>query len=234
MDETVRPVRWVGSSLGDLKTFPRAVQRDIGQAIFAAQCGEDYPSIKALKGFKGASVFRDRRAVRHGHVPGCLHRPVWSGDLCAARLQEEGQEGQQDAEKGNRSDQAPLGSGAAGSQRETELMAKKKNVIGVSESSGNVFADLGFPSPDRERLKAQLMLEIYRAIKDRQLTQVEAGEILGIAQPHVSALMNGRSGNYAVGRLFEFLNALGCDVEIAVRPKATKAADAHTSVVVHP
>ena len=113
-------------------------------------------------------------------------------------------------------------------------MAKKKNVIGVSESSGNVFADLGFPSPDRERLKAKLMLEIYRAIKDRQLTQAEAGEILGIAQPHVSALMNGRSGNYAVGRLFEFLNALGCDVEIAVRPKATKAADAHTSVVVHP
>jgi phage-related protein len=56
MDEPVRPVRWVGSSLGDLKTFPRAVQRDIGQAIFAAQCGEDYPSIKALKGFKGASV----------------------------------------------------------------------------------------------------------------------------------------------------------------------------------
>ncbi|MDA0205234.1 MAG: type II toxin-antitoxin system RelE/ParE family toxin [Acidobacteria bacterium] len=56
MDETVRPVRWVGSSLRDLKTFPRAVQRDIGQAIFAAQCGEDYPPIKALKGFKGASV----------------------------------------------------------------------------------------------------------------------------------------------------------------------------------
>lgn len=52
----MRPVRWVGSALRDLKTFPRAVQRDIGQAIFAAQCGEIYPSIKALKGFQGASV----------------------------------------------------------------------------------------------------------------------------------------------------------------------------------
>ena len=113
-------------------------------------------------------------------------------------------------------------------------MAKRKNVIEVSESSGNVFADLGFPSPDRERLKAKLMLEIYRAIKDRQLTQVAAGEILGIAQPHVSALMNGRSGNYAVGRLFEFLNALGCDVEIAVRPKSPYAVDGRTSVVVDP
>ena len=38
------------------QTFPRAVQRDIGQAIFAAQCGESYPSNNALKGFKGASV----------------------------------------------------------------------------------------------------------------------------------------------------------------------------------
>ena len=56
MDDAVRPVRWVGSALRDLKTFPRAVQRDIGLALFAAQCGEAYPSIKALKGVKGASV----------------------------------------------------------------------------------------------------------------------------------------------------------------------------------
>ena len=49
-------MRWVGSARRNLKEFPRAVQRDIGQALFAAQCGEAYPSIKALKGFKGASV----------------------------------------------------------------------------------------------------------------------------------------------------------------------------------
>ena len=52
----MRPVHWVGSALRDLKEFPRAVQRDIGQALYAAQCGEAYPSIKALKGFPGASV----------------------------------------------------------------------------------------------------------------------------------------------------------------------------------
>jgi hypothetical protein len=46
--------------------------------------------------------------------------------------------------------------------------------------------------------------------------------------------MNGRSGNYSLGRLFEFLNALGRDVEIAVRPKGPQAADAHTSIVVQP
>src|SRR5580658_4538701 len=51
-----KPVRWVGSSRRDLKTFPPLVQRHIGQALFAAQCGEEYPSVKALKGFGGRRV----------------------------------------------------------------------------------------------------------------------------------------------------------------------------------
>ena len=49
-------MRWVGSALRDLKEFPKSVQREMGQALFAAQCGETYPSVKALKGFHGASV----------------------------------------------------------------------------------------------------------------------------------------------------------------------------------
>lgn len=52
----MKPVHWVGSSRRDLKGFPTAVRRDIGQALFAAQCGEEYPSVKALKGFGGWSV----------------------------------------------------------------------------------------------------------------------------------------------------------------------------------
>ena len=32
------------------------MQRDIGQALFAAQCGEEYPSVKALKEFGGRTV----------------------------------------------------------------------------------------------------------------------------------------------------------------------------------
>ena len=53
-----QPVRWVGSALRDLREFPRAVQREIGQALYAAQCGEDHPSVKALKGFQGSSVLK--------------------------------------------------------------------------------------------------------------------------------------------------------------------------------
>lgn len=84
--------------------------------------------------------------------------------------------------------------------------------------SGNVFADLGFPHPEKELLKAKLTLEIYRLIRNRGLTQAEAGKILGIKQPHVSALLRNRSGNFSVERLMDFLTALGKDVEITVRP----------------
>ncbi|MBZ5634539.1 MAG: type II toxin-antitoxin system RelE/ParE family toxin [Acidobacteriia bacterium] len=56
MDRGPKPVRWVGSSRRDLKAFPKAVQRHVGQALYAAQCGEEYPSVKALKGFGGRSV----------------------------------------------------------------------------------------------------------------------------------------------------------------------------------
>lgn len=107
---------------------------------------------------------------------------------------------------------------------------KRNNKIRVKEGSGNVFADLGFPDPEREQLKAHLTLQIYRLIRHRGLTQAEAGEILGIQQPHVSGLMRGHSGNFSVERLMNFLTALGQDIEITVRP--TRKEHGEVSVVV--
>jgi predicted XRE-type DNA-binding protein len=96
-------------------------------------------------------------------------------------------------------------------------MRKKPNER-AKVGSGNVFADLGLPKPEQELLKARLTLQIYRIVKDRGLTQAQAGNILGIKQPHVSALMRNRAGNFSVGRLIEFLTALGQDVAITVKP----------------
>jgi predicted XRE-type DNA-binding protein len=93
-----------------------------------------------------------------------------------------------------------------------------KKVKRKSASSGNVFADLGLPGAEQELMKARLTLQICRIIRDRGLTQTEAGKILGISQPHVSALARNRSGNFSIGRLIEFLTALGHDVEITVKP----------------
>ncbi len=94
---------------------------------------------------------------------------------------------------------------------------KPKTRIQVKEGRGNIFADLGFGDPEREELKARLTLQIYRLIKARGLTQAQAGEVLGIKQPHVSSLMRGRSGAFSVERLMTFLAALGQDLQITVR-----------------
>lgn len=105
-------------------------------------------------------------------------------------------------------------------------MAKK---AAAKRGSGNVFADLGLPNPEQDLLKAQLTLQIYRIVKARKLTQAQAGEVLGIKQPHVSALMRNRAGNFSVGRLLEFLTALGQDVTVTVTP--TKKAVGEMDVV---
>lgn len=100
------------------------------------------------------------------------------------------------------------------------MKSKRKNIskIRVTESSGNVFADLGLANADQELIKARLTLQIYHIIQERGLTQTEAAKILGISQPHVSALARNRGGSFSVGRLIEFLTALGQDVKITVTP----------------
>ena len=102
---------------------------------------------------------------------------------------------------------------------------KKNNTIRVKEGSGNVFADLGFPHPEREQLKARLTLQIYRLIKHRGLTQAKPGAILGIRQPHVSGLMRGQSGNFSVERLMDFLTSLGQDVKLPCGQPASGTAE---------
>ena len=52
----LKPVRWMGSARRDRKDFPAEVRRHIGQALYAAQRGEQYPSVKALHGFGGRPV----------------------------------------------------------------------------------------------------------------------------------------------------------------------------------
>jgi predicted XRE-type DNA-binding protein len=89
-------------------------------------------------------------------------------------------------------------------------MARSK----IEKSSGNVYEDLGFPDASIELAKAELARQIVAIISERNLKQVDAAEVLGIDQPKVSMLVRGRLGGFSLERLFKFLNALGCFVEI--------------------
>jgi len=98
---------------------------------------------------------------------------------------------------------------------------KQKNLeeIECEMSSGNVFADLEIENPEEELTKAKLVWEIEQIIKKKKLTQAAAATVMGINQPKVSALMRRKLDGFSVERLIHFLNTLGQDIDIVVRPK---------------
>jgi predicted XRE-type DNA-binding protein len=108
---------------------------------------------------------------------------------------------------------------------------RKAQDIGVTEGSGNVFADLGFREPEEELAKAQLASHIRQILKRRRLTQTAAAELMGIDQPKVSALLNGRLANFSSERLMRLLTTLGHDVEITVSPKPRSRSHGRVRVV---
>lgn len=98
-----------------------------------------------------------------------------------------------------------------------------KGSSAVEASGGNVFADLGVANPNLAIAKAQLIQRIRDLLAERKLTQAQAAELLGLDQPKVSALLRGNVAGYTLDRLFRFLNALGQQIEINLRPKVNRA-----------
>lgn len=86
-------------------------------------------------------------------------------------------------------------------------------------SSGNVFADLNLPQADDLLAKAELAAKIIGEIQRRRITQAQAAAMLGIDQPKVSALKQGKLSGFSIERLMRFLLLLGRDIEIAVKEK---------------
>jgi predicted XRE-type DNA-binding protein len=78
-------------------------------------------------------------------------------------------------------------------------MDKIKRKTDFEDSSGNVFADLGFRNAKQELLKTKLTVEIYRLLKRRGVTQRHAAKLLGTTQAQVSALMRCKPVSVSVG-----------------------------------
>jgi predicted XRE-type DNA-binding protein len=101
----------------------------------------------------------------------------------------------------------------------------------VIMSSGNVFADIGLRDAEERLAKAQLAHKIGEIIQKRHLSQAEAARILGTEQPKISAIMNGKLSGFSLERLIYFLNVLGSDVQIIVKPKSPRRKSAALGVV---
>jgi len=101
----------------------------------------------------------------------------------------------------------------------------------IHRGSGNVFSDIGVAHPERVLARAQVMLRISEILKERGLTQKQAGELLDLPQSKISCLMSGKLSLFSLEHLFELLNALDRDVEIIIKPKTREGKFATTQVL---
>ena len=94
------------------------------------------------------------------------------------------------------------------------MSKRKPETLEYEVSSGNVFADLDLRDAEELKIKAGLVMEIKRAIARLRLTQIEAGERMGLPQSKVSLILRGHFHNVSEKKLMDCLNRLGYDIEI--------------------
>jgi predicted XRE-type DNA-binding protein len=84
-------------------------------------------------------------------------------------------------------------------------------------TEGNIFAALGRRNADELLARAELLDKVSKLIINSGLSQGEVAKKLGITQPKVSMLVNGRLSEFGTETLLHYLAILGCNVEIRVK-----------------
>ena len=103
--------------------------------------------------------------------------------------------------------------------RKVNFMTDK---IEYEVSSGNIFADMGLANSEERLAKAKLASKIIEISKERRLTQKKMVAFLGIDQPKISALYNGRLSGFSIDYLIKFLMILDQDIEITIKEKSNR------------
>jgi predicted XRE-type DNA-binding protein len=96
------------------------------------------------------------------------------------------------------------------------MRTKKRKRIEFEEGSGNLFGDLGLKDADQLLARAQIGFHVFKILEEQKLKQREIADILGIAQPDVSHLMNGHFSRFTTDKLLDFLKRLDRKVRIEV------------------
>ena len=103
----------------------------------------------------------------------------------------------------------------------------KSDLLKVTPSTGNVFRDLAFPKAEAEHLliRADLLIQVQKAIAAKGLKQAEAAKVLRVTQPRVSDLLRGRIDLFSTDALIDMLARLGIGVRLVVKtPRSRKVA----------
>ena len=96
----------------------------------------------------------------------------------------------------------------------------KKSAVRVTPSTGNVLRDLGFSKEESEHLlvRADLLIQVQKAITSKRLKQGEAAKVLRVTQPRISDLLRGRIDLFSTDALIDMLARLGVGVRLVTKP----------------
>lgn len=92
----------------------------------------------------------------------------------------------------------------------------------IEVGSGNVFADMGLEDAPELKLKAAIVGQINSIVHHRHLSQKQAAAILGVPQPKISALQNGKLHGFSLEKLLGFMVRLDRNVEIGFKKAASQ------------
>jgi|SRR3569832_1121814 len=109
--------------------------------------------------------------------------------------------------------------------------ARTTKEAAIVRGTGNVFSDLGFADADERQTKLRLAYELNELLAERELTQQQAGRLLGLSQPKISALGRYKIEGFSVERLMLLLTTLDRDIDIVIRKKPNSRAAGKITVV---
>ncbi|HEX5107282.1 MAG TPA: helix-turn-helix transcriptional regulator [Vicinamibacterales bacterium] len=101
----------------------------------------------------------------------------------------------------------------------------------MTRGTVNVFADLGFSDAIERKAKLRLAYALNQILAARQLSPVDAAEVLGLARSEGEALRHYKLAGFSIERLMNLLTAVDQDVEIVIRRKPRSRKAGRISVV---
>lgn len=89
----------------------------------------------------------------------------------------------------------------------------------------SVFYDL-YPAEEAHamEIKAQFLMELEDWLKASGLTQAQAAKRLGVDQPRVSDIKNGKIGRFTIDKLIEMSMRVGLVAEVTFKKQLPEAA----------
>lgn len=94
----------------------------------------------------------------------------------------------------------------------------EENILNARITRRSVFDDLGLLPGEAKHLKirSHLMIALEDYIQKHSLTQTEAAKAMGVSQPRISDLLNGKIDKFSIDQLVKMLERVSIEVMLVI------------------